>query len=265
MFYIWALKLLRSARLVIWAGSLPQHASKPGLNRANPSPPYSLPPIRRRRRRCRGRWCSRWGRSASPTWRWCGCASTASASRSPASPTRCSPGAPASRRTSTRCSSPTPSTPTSPRASSPSPRTSSRHSAPTTRPKSASRYLLSYPSSNPPPPQLDVRFIRCCLLLLQILEKGELQVSGKEREAQLSSQFRDIATIVMEKTINPETRRPYTITMIERLMHEIHFAVDPNLTSKEQVPVLTFFTVVCWSRTRTCWLFVYYYSNVQSK
>jgi hypothetical protein len=69
----------------------------------------------------------------------------------------------------------------------------------------------------------------------QILEKGELQVSGKEREAQLSSQFRDIATIVMEKTINPETRRPYTMTMIERLMHEIHFAVDPNLTSKEQV------------------------------
>jgi ribosome maturation protein Sdo1 len=73
------------------------------------------------------------------------------------------------------------------------------------------------------------------LTSFQVLEKGELQVSGKEREAQLSSQFRDIATIVMEKTINPDTRRPYTITMIERLMHEIHFAVDPNLTSKEQV------------------------------
>jgi len=71
-------------------------------------------------------------------------------------------------------------------------------------------------------------------ICIEILEKGELQVSGKEREAQLSSQFRDIATIVMEKTINPETRRPYTMTMIERLMHEIHFAVDPNLTSKEQ-------------------------------
>lgn len=71
-------------------------------------------------------------------------------------------------------------------------------------------------------------------ICVEILEKGELQVSGKEREAQLSSQFRDIATIVMEKTINPETRRPYTMTMIERLMHEIHFAVDPNLTSKEQ-------------------------------
>uniref|UniRef100_A0A0D9X3L1 Ribosome maturation protein SDO1/SBDS central domain-containing protein n=1 Tax=Leersia perrieri TaxID=77586 RepID=A0A0D9X3L1_9ORYZ len=38
----------------------------------------------------------------------------------------------------------------------------------------------------------------------------------------------------MDKTINPETRRPYTITMIERLLHDVHFAVDPNLTSKEQ-------------------------------
>jgi ribosome maturation protein SDO1 len=71
-------------------------------------------------------------------------------------------------------------------------------------------------------------------ICLEILEKGELQVAGKERESVLSSQFRDIATIVMEKTINPETNRPYTITMIERLMHEIHFAVDPNTSSKKQ-------------------------------
>lgn len=70
---------------------------------------------------------------------------------------------------------------------------------------------------------------------VQILEKGELQVAGKERESQLSSQFRDIATIVMQKTFNPETQRPYTISMIERLMHDIHFAVDPNTSSKKQV------------------------------
>ena len=69
----------------------------------------------------------------------------------------------------------------------------------------------------------------------QILDKGELQVAGKERESQLSIQFRDIATIVMQKTFNAETQRPYTISMIERLMHEIHFAVDPNSSSKKQV------------------------------
>lgn len=67
------------------------------------------------------------------------------------------------------------------------------------------------------------------------MDKGELQIAGKERESQLSSQFRDIATIVMQKTFNPETQRPYTISMIERLMHEIHFAVDPHGSSKKQV------------------------------
>ncbi|CAM8987562.1 unnamed protein product [Rhodiola kirilowii] len=71
-------------------------------------------------------------------------------------------------------------------------------------------------------------------ICLEILDKGELQVAGKERESQLSSQFRDIATIVMQKTINPETKRPYTISMIERLMHEIHYAVDPGSNSKKQ-------------------------------
>lgn len=71
-------------------------------------------------------------------------------------------------------------------------------------------------------------------ICLEILEKGELQVAGKERDSQLSIQFRDIATIVMQKTINPETQRPYTISMIERLMHDIHFAVDPHTSSKKQ-------------------------------
>ncbi|KAI3972258.1 hypothetical protein MKW92_016493 [Papaver armeniacum] len=44
----------------------------------------------------------------------------------------------------------------------------------------------------------------------EIMQKGELQVTGKERDSQLSTQKRDIATIVMQKTINT-----YTINMIE--------------------------------------------------
>lgn len=72
------------------------------------------------------------------------------------------------------------------------------------------------------------------VVCLEILEKGELQVADRERESQLSNQFRDIATIVMDKTVNPETERPYTITMIERLMREVHFAVDPHRNSKQQ-------------------------------
>lgn len=71
-------------------------------------------------------------------------------------------------------------------------------------------------------------------ICLEILEKGELQVSGREREVHHSSQFRDIATIVMQKTVNPQTQRPYTISMIERFMREVHFALEPNKSSKKQ-------------------------------
>lgn len=75
-----------------------------------------------------------------------------------------------------------------------------------------------------------------------------MQVAGKERESQLSNQFRDIATIVMQKTINPETQRPYTISMIERLMHEIHFAVDPHSSSKKQVITFLVFRSCKWTQ-----------------
>ena len=71
--------------------------------------------------------------------------------------------------------------------------------------------------------------------MLQILAKGELQVSEKERQQQLESMFRDIATIVAEKCVNPETKRPYTVGMIERAMKDIHISVKPNRGTKQQV------------------------------
>jgi hypothetical protein len=37
------------------------------------------------------------------------------------------------------------------------------------------------------------------------------QPSDKEREAMLESTYRDIATIVSEKSVNPTSNRPYTV------------------------------------------------------
>lgn len=54
----------------------------------------------------------------------------------------------------------------------------------------------------------------------QILAKGELQVSDKERQTQLETMFRDIATIVAEKCVNPETKRPYTALEVIRQLKE---------------------------------------------
>ncbi|XP_002167770.1 ribosome maturation protein SBDS [Hydra vulgaris] len=71
----------------------------------------------------------------------------------------------------------------------------------------------------------------CCL---KILAKGELQVSEKERSQQFESMYRDIATTVSNKCVNPETKRPYPVGVIESAMKEIHFAVKPNKSTKMQ-------------------------------
>ncbi|XP_060067862.1 ribosome maturation protein SBDS-like [Ylistrum balloti] len=71
-------------------------------------------------------------------------------------------------------------------------------------------------------------------ICLQIIAKGELQVSEKERHAQLESMFKDIATIVSDKCVNPDTNRPYTVTLIETAMKDIHFSVKPTRSTKQQ-------------------------------
>jgi len=68
----------------------------------------------------------------------------------------------------------------------------------------------------------------------EILSKGELQVSDKERHSQLDSMFKDIATTVSDKCLNPENKRPYPVTMIESAMKEMHFSVKPNRNAKQQ-------------------------------
>ncbi|CAM9523154.1 unnamed protein product, partial [Ectocarpus sp. 12 AP-2014] len=42
------------------------------------------------------------------------------------------------------------------------------------------------------------------------------QVSDKERQVALESVFRDVATIVSEKCVNPASNRPYTVSAVVR-------------------------------------------------
>lgn len=60
------------------------------------------------------------------------------------------------------------------------------------------------------------------------------QPSDKEREAMLESAYRDIATIVTEKTVNPASNRPYTLNMVLNGMKALHFAVNPTRSAKQQ-------------------------------
>jgi len=67
-----------------------------------------------------------------------------------------------------------------------------------------------------------------------VLDHGELQVSEEEREHAQESMFRDVAAIVVDKSINPENNRPYTLTMIQNAMKEIHYSVNISKGAKSQ-------------------------------
>ena len=60
-------------------------------------------------------------------------------------------------------------------------------------------------------------------------------MSERERQAQLEAMFRDIATTVAAKCVNPDTRRPYTVGVIERAMKDVHYSVKLHKNSKQQV------------------------------
>jgi SBDS protein C-terminal domain len=63
---------------------------------------------------------------------------------------------------------------------------------------------------------------------------ASLQVSDKERKVELDARFRDVASIILEKCVNPDTSRPYTMGMIQRGLRDIHFAADPKRSAKQQ-------------------------------
>lgn len=60
------------------------------------------------------------------------------------------------------------------------------------------------------------------------------QVSDKERKQEYEHVFKDVAGVLVEKCINPATQRPYTLSMLERALRDIHFNVDPKKSAKQQ-------------------------------
>lgn len=68
----------------------------------------------------------------------------------------------------------------------------------------------------------------------EILDKGEMQVTEKERAALQENIFKDIARIISDKTVNPETDRPYTSSMIQNAMKQIQYSVHMSKSSKSQ-------------------------------
>lgn len=60
------------------------------------------------------------------------------------------------------------------------------------------------------------------------------QISDKERELEFTTLFKDVAGVIADKCINPDTQRPYTLSMVERALRDVHFSVDPKRGAKQQ-------------------------------
>ena len=71
--------------------------------------------------------------------------------------------------------------------------------------------------------------------IYQILKKGEVQVGEKERDHDIASLRKELATLVAEKCVDPSTQRPYPVGMVEKAMTEVGYSVKTNKTAKSQV------------------------------
>ncbi|KAF0688414.1 Aste57867_19970 [Aphanomyces stellatus] len=67
-----------------------------------------------------------------------------------------------------------------------------------------------------------------------IVEKGDLQVADGERATTNESVLKEIAAVVAEKCVNPDSNRPYPVATIERLMKEIHYTLVQTRSTKQQ-------------------------------
>lgn len=59
-------------------------------------------------------------------------------------------------------------------------------------------------------------------------------MSSKERDNQAENLVKEIATIIAEKCVNPATKLPYPVAIIEKVMKDIHFSPNLNKAAKQQ-------------------------------
>ena len=62
-------------------------------------------------------------------------------------------------------------------------------------------------------------------------------MSDKEREHELDLMFRDVANIIAEKCVHPDSKRLFSLESIKNAMKYIHFPIRLNKAPKKQVDI----------------------------
>ncbi|RLV96345.1 Ribosome maturation protein SDO1 [Spathaspora sp. JA1] len=71
-------------------------------------------------------------------------------------------------------------------------------------------------------------------IILEILNKGEIQLNEKERNANLQQKQNEFLNIISTKCINPRSKKRYPPSMIDKALNEIKFHLNPTKQTKIQ-------------------------------
>ena len=65
-----------------------------------------------------------------------------------------------------------------------------------------------------------------------------MQVSDKERQVSSETNFKELANMISDMCVNPDTKRPYSTTVIEKTLKDCHFTMKSNRSVKQHVIIL---------------------------
>ncbi|CDW78721.1 ribosome maturation protein sbds-like [Stylonychia lemnae] len=71
-------------------------------------------------------------------------------------------------------------------------------------------------------------------IIMEILNKGDLQVSELERDDQLDNLKKEIANIIAQKCVNTTDGKQFPVSIIMKAMNEVNAKINPKQTAKKQ-------------------------------
>ncbi|PSK38738.1 SBDS family rRNA metabolism protein [Candidozyma pseudohaemuli] len=71
-------------------------------------------------------------------------------------------------------------------------------------------------------------------IILEILDKGEIQLNEKERSANLRQKQNEFLNLISTKCINPRSKKRYPPSMIQKALNQLKFHLNPNKPAKTQ-------------------------------
>lgn len=71
-------------------------------------------------------------------------------------------------------------------------------------------------------------------IIQEILDKGEIQLNEKERNANMQQKQNEFLTLISTKCINPRSKKRYPPSMIQKALAQLKFHLNPTKPAKTQ-------------------------------